>query len=297
LPVLGLDAIGTRLGIVPEEALIAVLVVGFALGLIALVLGIYALTDIWQSGAEGAGPAIAGIVYASPALILLALVVAATVIYPRLTDVSTDPVDPPPLAANEPAGDPPLAERAALQRDAYPDLAPRIYPFPLSDVYAAARKLVAERGWILGRTKPPPAPPKVETVTVSDEDDAAEEELRKKGVMMQSRSEVIAPADIRPAEAAPTEENVLEEGTIQAVARTPVFGFPDDVALRLRLTPDGTLVDMRSASRGGRHDLGENARRIKRFLADLQLALQPEEGGPGLTSGIAVAPQSGRAGE
>jgi hypothetical protein len=66
----------------------------------------------------------------------------------------------------------------------------------------------------------------------------------------------------------------IAPGRIEAVARTLVFGFPDDVALRITPRgPEATRVDMRSASRYGEHDLGANAERIFHFLTDLQAIL------------------------
>jgi uncharacterized protein (DUF1499 family) len=59
------------------------------------------------------------------------------------------------------------------------------------------------------------------------------------------------------------------DGVIEAVARTPIMGFREDVALRVRADPDGTRIDMRSASRYGRHDFGSNASRIKSLLDDI----------------------------
>jgi uncharacterized protein (DUF1499 family) len=59
------------------------------------------------------------------------------------------------------------------------------------------------------------------------------------------------------------------EGTIEAVARTPIMGFPDDVAVRVRPSEDGARIDVRSASRYGRHDFGTNAARIKALLEDI----------------------------
>jgi uncharacterized protein (DUF1499 family) len=41
------------------------------------------------------------------------------------------------------------------------------------------------------------------------------------------------------------------------------------VAIRVFDDSSATFVDMRSASRYGRHDLGDNATRINRFLSDL----------------------------
>lgn len=64
------------------------------------------------------------------------------------------------------------------------------------------------------------------------------------------------------------------ETTIEAVARTFVFGFVDDVAVRVVDGEGVTLVDMRSASRYGRHDLGANAVRIRSFLTELDERLR-----------------------
>ena len=71
LPVLVIGAFGARVGIVPPEAILPALVAGFALGLVALGLGIYALADIWKSGADGARAAIFGMVYAAPVVAIL----------------------------------------------------------------------------------------------------------------------------------------------------------------------------------------------------------------------------------
>jgi uncharacterized protein (DUF1499 family) len=58
-------------------------------------------------------------------------------------------------------------------------------------------------------------------------------------------------------------------GTIEAVATSRVFGFQDDVVIRVRPAPDGvgSIVDVRSKSRDGKGDLGVNAERIRAFRA------------------------------
>ncbi len=56
---------------------------------------------------------------------------------------------------------------------------------------------------------------------------------------------------------------------ISARARSFVLELPVDVAIRISSDDDATLVDMRSAARYGRHDLGDNAARIVEFLAEL----------------------------
>ncbi len=70
----------------------------------------------------------------------------------------------------------------------------------------------------------------------------------------------------------PTEEE--ETGWIEAVAETPIFGFRQDVAIRILPDGEGALVDVRSAARNGAHDLGANAERIRDFFHDLDASLQ-----------------------
>jgi len=69
-----------------------------------------------------------------------------------------------------------------------------------------------------------------------------------------------------------------EVGLIEATARTPVFGFRDDVVIRLMTTRDGkTRVDMRSCSRVGKGDFGVNAKRIVKFMSALSASLNPDQ--------------------
>jgi uncharacterized protein (DUF1499 family) len=75
-------------------------------------------------------------------------------------------------------------------------------------------------------------------------------------------------------DARPPQETAPRDGRIEAVARTPVLGFPiDDVSVRIRATADGARIDVRSASRYGRHDLGSNAARVRGLIDDIDTAL------------------------
>jgi uncharacterized protein (DUF1499 family) len=59
-------------------------------------------------------------------------------------------------------------------------------------------------------------------------------------------------------------------GTVEAVVTTRLFGFEDDVVVRVRAEgAAGSRVDVRSKSRDGRGDIGANAARIRAFLAAL----------------------------
>ncbi len=60
-------------------------------------------------------------------------------------------------------------------------------------------------------------------------------------------------------------------GTMEAIATTPLFGFHDDIAIRVRPDGDGSCrVDMRSKSRDGKGDMGTNAARIRTFVRDVE---------------------------
>ena len=63
------------------------------------------------------------------------------------------------------------------------------------------------------------------------------------------------------------------EGRLEARDTTFWYGFTDDMVVRITETPDGIRVDVRSKSRVGRSDIGQNAKRIRTFLARLKQEL------------------------
>jgi uncharacterized protein (DUF1499 family) len=70
------------------------------------------------------------------------------------------------------------------------------------------------------------------------------------------------------------------DGSIEAVARTPIMGFRDDVVVRIRPSQEGARLDVRSASRYGRSDLGANASRVRALIEDIDDAAGSEEQKP-----------------
>jgi Protein of unknown function (DUF1499) len=62
-------------------------------------------------------------------------------------------------------------------------------------------------------------------------------------------------------------------GRIEAVARTPIMGFREDVSIRITPDGDGSRVDIRSASRYFESDLGSNAARIAKLIEDIDTAV------------------------
>jgi uncharacterized protein (DUF1499 family) len=87
------------------------------------------------------------------------------------------------------------------------------------------------------------------------------------GVVNKRRWRVV---DARPPQAG------RREGRIEAVARTPIMGFRDDVVVRIRAEPDGARIDARSSSRYGQFDFGTNASRIRGLINEIEDAIKQQ---------------------
>jgi uncharacterized protein (DUF1499 family) len=57
-----------------------------------------------------------------------------------------------------------------------------------------------------------------------------------------------------------------DAGVLEAYDTTRIFGFVDDIVIRVRAEGTGSRIDIRSVSRVGMGDLGKNAERIERFI-------------------------------
>jgi hypothetical protein len=197
---------------------------GSALALAGTIIAATVLREFWARGGEGARAALSGLAICLIALAPVIVTSIATLLLPKVNDVTTDPADPPVLAevaaartAEGAVSRPPQAP-GGTELPAYPDLRPLVVQRDPQAVFTAARALVDEGGWLVVSTTPPLAGP----------------------------------------------------GLIVATAETMFLGFKDDVAIRVAAIPGGAKVDVRSASRVGRHDLGVNARRIRNFVAELE---------------------------
>ena len=62
----------------------------------------------------------------------------------------------------------------------------------------------------------------------------------------------------------------LAAGRLEASDTSFWYGFTDDPVVLVAETPQGTRVDVRSKSRVGRSDLGQNAKRVRAFLQRLK---------------------------
>jgi uncharacterized protein (DUF1499 family) len=59
-------------------------------------------------------------------------------------------------------------------------------------------------------------------------------------------------------------------GHIDAIQRSLIMGFPEDVTIRVKPLAGQTRIDVRSASRFGRNDFGASAQRIEKYAQELQ---------------------------
>lgn len=115
--------------------------------LVALVAAGIALRTIWREGSSGLGELSGALLWAVPVLAVLAFGAAQIVANPPLTEVSTDPAEPPRFfpAENASFG---LAELRA-QIMAWPDLTGRRYASSPGELETALRQIIAENGWVL----------------------------------------------------------------------------------------------------------------------------------------------------
>jgi len=68
-----------------------------------------------------------------------------------------------------------------------------------------------------------------------------------------------------------------QPGRLEATDTSLLFGFTDDIVIRITPHERGSQLDIRSMSRVGRSDVGVNAQRIRRFLKRLTTATAANE--------------------
>lgn len=201
------------------------IVAGLAFG--SMLLAAIGFLRLWEHGDRGGRAATRAVLIALAVLVPFAIGAYWLFTLPRLTDVSTDVVDPPAFsiaAAGRPVGMNPIGvippEAAELQLAHYPSVTGRRYPLAVDRMLDIAATVVRDLGWEIVRM--------------------------------------------------PRMELEVSEATLEAVARSPVFGFVSDVAIRIADEGETSYVDIRSVSRYGIHDLGDNAAKIERFFGGIE---------------------------
>lgn len=230
VPLIVLTLIEHRSDVINTPQSHVLLIIGTALGIVAIIAAAIGLAIVWERGFRGAQNAFLGLFYATLALLPAAYVAYGLLRHPALSDISTDWTDPPLYgeAAFMRIGrlnpvTPPSSDKMELQKLAYPDITTQHFGIGSDQLFRSARKVVEREGW-----------------------------------------KVLS-------ESAPREDG--DPGRIEAVARTQVFGDENDVVIRVRGESYGAAIDIRSSSRYGNRDLGQNANRIRAFFSALNAAV------------------------
>ncbi|MFE1601118.1 DUF1499 domain-containing protein [Methylobacterium sp. ID0610] len=134
---------------------LAALGAGVVVAALAVLLALGAFVRIWNEGARGLGTAVGGLLLAGLVLAYPGYMAARGLMLPRLTDISTDIAEPPAFSRSRAA----YAARAgrlppdvtpaarALQREAYPQIAPLTLDLGADEAYQLALKAAANRKW------------------------------------------------------------------------------------------------------------------------------------------------------
>jgi hypothetical protein len=213
------------------------------LAVLAILLALGAAIVIWFEGIGGVREAVTAF-FIGLALIAYPLYLGIRAYHlPAIYDDTTDPIDPPrfdAIARLRPRDANPITYEglyaAELQHAAYSDIEPDLTDATPQEAYDAAMKVVTKRKWRIVDARPP----------------------QGGGPRVTDARAPRAPAQPSP-----------RDGFIEAIARTPILGFRDDVVVRIRPTSEGARIDVRSASRYGRHDLGTNAARVRNLIGDI----------------------------
>src|SRR5579871_6591648 len=231
LAVAALAIIIERADLLEAAPVLATFAAALVLSVLALLLAFASFVSLWNNGGPGFLQAATAVLIGVGLLAWPGYLAYKGYKLPAITDVTTDPVDPPRfevVARLRPAQRnlyPGLAV-AELQKQTWPDIEPLTVNVSAKAAYDGAMAVITKRKWRVVDTRAPVAG---------------------------------------------------RDGHIEAIARTPIMGFRDDVTVRIRPTRDGARVDVRSASRYGSTDFGANAERVLSLLDDIDDAATPEK--------------------
>jgi hypothetical protein len=260
-----------RFGPLETPSFLAVLLASVLLAAGALYLAVIGLVMLWTRGARGGKASALALVLVILPLSVLLLAAPGYISKPQIYDVSSDVLDPPAWIMDVEVDQSWLGARAAAnekdreaQMIAYRGLTGRRYEGALDRVYTAARKVaLASSIEITGeRGAPQGALGEFQAIDPKEED-----------AVPDALDNVPVPLPRPDYEEIPDEQVPIGDASIQGVHRTLIFGFRQDVVIRLREEAETTLVDIRVATRYGNHDLGTGAAFIETYLRALDAEL------------------------
>ena len=260
-----------RFGPLSTPSFLAIAIAAALLCAFSAYLALIGIGALWFKGARGGKASATALFFAALPLAAFAYGVANYVNLPPIYDVSTDTVVPPEWLDMPDADQSWLGPRrpvTSADRQAqvakWRDLTGRRYDGALDRVYTAARKVAVEQGLDIHFERGAPELALQEI---------PESQVGKEEAVPDALDYVPVPVP-RPAENEP-DAAALPPGdpAIQGEHRTFVFGFRQDVVIRLREELETTLVDVRVASRYGDRDLGSGVAYIERYLRALDAEL------------------------
>jgi uncharacterized protein (DUF1499 family) len=161
LVVAGLSVVILRSNLLEIEPALATVAAALILAALAIGLALLAFVAIWRQGLAGLGRAILGLTLGAVLLAYPAYLAQRAYRYPAISDVTTDPANPPrftALAAQRPKDRIVYpAGNAPLQRAAYPDIVPLQLTLPLRSSYDVVLGVLNKRKWTFIESAPPAA--------------------------------------------------------------------------------------------------------------------------------------------
>lgn len=131
--------------------------IAIAISGVALFLALGAFVRLWITGDQGWGRAALGMIFALALLLPVGFGTLASFRYPRVTDITTDPSDPPVLISGQaPAAQTP--DVVAQVRLAFPNALSRTYALDPGQIYVLAAALAQARGWDIRLRRAPQTP-------------------------------------------------------------------------------------------------------------------------------------------
>lgn len=264
-----------RFGPLETPYFLAVAAICAALAFVAFYLAILGLVFLWSKGAKGGMASLEALLLVILPISPVVLGIPGYINRPAIYDISTDITDPPKWIAEVKADQSWLGPRAEpgakdrqQQTSAYDGLTGRRYDGALDRVYTAARKVALAQGIAItdehgapegALDEFPPINPK------AAQTEAAPDSLDNVPVPLPRPDYEEKPDTVT--------DNQGSDAAIQGVHRTLVFGFRQDIVIRLREEAETTLVDVRVATRYGKHDLGSGAALINKYLRALDVEL------------------------
>ncbi|RVJ83722.1 DUF1499 domain-containing protein [Sinorhizobium medicae] len=268
-----LSLLSHRFGPLTTPHFLAMALAAGALALFAVVLATIGLARLWQVAAIGGTASVSALIYAALPLCFLGYGAVQYLTRPALYEVSTDTVTPPPWIRTPATAETWLGRKRAVapedrqaQVESYPGLTGRRYEGALDRVFQGVRKVVEHT--------------RVAT-TAEFGVDNAQADLEDLAVRPEAGADANAGPNVIPVPTARPAQ-LLDGGmpgrrssdvVLQGEWRSLIVGFRFDVLIRLREEAETTFVDLRVASRYGRHDLGMGAMFAEEFLRDLDAEL------------------------